>query len=78
MGLFFMYLIYRCDCGRVLYSEDYNKTHKCPSCNKVLKTKSRRVLFKTEDKDMARLKVQELQNELYHNTGFTTANNLRK
>lgn len=70
-----MFLIFRCDCGRVLYSKDYVKTRKC-TCGKNLKVKGRRVLFKTEDIDSAISKVQELQDEIYHNTGFIRGDKL--
>ena len=37
------YLIYRCDCGRVLYSKETAKTKKC-TCGKTLNVKKRRIL----------------------------------
>ena len=73
-----MYLVFRCDCGRVLYCSDRYKSHKCGVCGKVLKVKSRRVLHRTMDVDVARLCVSELQDELFHNTGFVSADKLKK
>ena len=72
-----MYIVFRCDCGRVLYTRDDKKSKKCPSCNKVLKVKDRRILGKSEDIDNVRVYVQDLQNQIYHNTGFTTADNIK-
>ena len=71
-----MYLVFRCDCGRVLYANEEYDTKKCSKCGKVLKIKNRRVLGKTENMDDARVFVQELQDTLYHNTDFITANKL--
>lgn len=73
-----MYIIFRCDCGRVLYTHDYKKTKKCPKCNKTLKVKQRRILGKSENIDDVRTYVQELQDQIYHNTDFTTADKLKK
>jgi len=72
-----LYVIFRCDCGRVLYTHKDNKTKKCPQCNKTLKIKQRRILGKSEDIETARAYVQELQNQIYHNTNFTTAYNIK-
>ena len=71
-----MFLVFRCDCGRVLYSKDSVKTRKCP-CGKSLNVKQRRVLYKTTDLDTAIKCVQELQDEFYHNTGFISATELK-
>lgn len=35
------YLIFRCDCGRVLYSKDTTKTKKC-TCGKSLNVKKKK------------------------------------
>ena len=65
-----MYLVFRCDCGRVLYCSDRYESHKCGVCGKVLN--------RTMDVDVARLCVSELQDELFHNTGFVSADKLKK
>lgn len=70
-----MYLVFRCDCGRVLYSRDDKNTRKCV-CGKTLKVKQRRVLAKVEELDTVIEYVQELQDNLYHNTGFVTGDKL--
>ena len=72
-----MYIVFRCDCGRVLYTRDDKKTKKCPSCNKTLKVKQRRILGKSENIEDIRVFVQDLQNQIYHNTGFSTADNIK-
>lgn len=72
-----MYVVFRCDCGRVLYTKDYKKTKKCPNCSKTLNVKQRRVLAKSEDIDDVIAFVQQEQDRIYHNTGFMTADNLR-
>lgn len=70
-----MYVVFRCDCGRVLYSKEGVATRKC-TCGKTLKVKSRRVLVKVEDlQDVAEV-VQELQSQIYNNTDFITADKL--
>lgn len=70
-----MYLVFRCDCGRVLSTRDDRKTKKC-LCGKTLKVKERRLLARVEDiKDVPSV-VQHYQNEIYHNTGFMRANEL--
>ena len=73
-----VYIIFRCDCGRVLYTREDKKTKKCPQCNKTLKVKQRRILGKSKNIDDVRLYVQDLQNQIYHNTDFTTANNIKR
>ena len=70
----FMYLVFRCDCGRVLVAREEQKTRKCP-CGKVVKVKGRRLLCKVEDIREVPIVVQELQSEIYNNTGFVTADN---
>lgn len=70
-----MYLVFRCDCGRVLYSREDKTTRKCV-CGKTLKVKQRRVLAKVEELDTVIEYVQELQDSLYHNTGFVTGDKL--
>lgn len=70
-----MYLFFRCDCGRVLVAEESSKTRECP-CGKKVKIKGRRVLRKCVDSRDIPLIVQELQSELYQNTGFISADKL--
>lgn len=72
-----MYLIFRCDCGRVLYAKEGVNTRKC-TCGKTLKVKSRRLLVKTETQQQATEMVQEFQNQLYQNTDFITADKIKK
>lgn len=69
------YLIYRCDCGRVLYSKDTTKTKKCP-CGKVLNVKKRRILKIADSANLATYAVQKMQEEIYGGTCFKTANEL--
>lgn len=77
-GIKKMYIIFRCDCGRILYTKHYKKTKKCPQCNRTLQIKNRRILKKTENINTAIQYTQQEQNRIYHNTGFTTANNIKK
>ena len=73
---FFMYLVFRCDCGRVLYSKEGVMTRKC-TCGKTLKVKDRRILVKVEDVNDVAEVVQELQDNIYHNTDFITADKIK-
>ena len=70
-----MYLIFRCDCGRVLYAKEGIATRKCV-CGKTLKVKSRRIFKKALTREDATRAVQEMQDELYKNTGFMKASDL--
>lgn len=70
-----MYLIFRCDCGRAMYSKEGVMQKKCV-CGKVFKVKSRHIIAKTEDVQMAAEKVRELQEEKYGGAVFTTANKI--
>ena len=70
-----VYLIYRCDCGRVLYSKDSSKTHKC-SCGKTLNVRKRRILKKVETASDASVEVQNMQEEIYGGLRFRTADEL--
>ena len=72
-----MYLIFRCDCGRVLYAKDNVKTRKCV-CGKTLKVKQRRIFRKVETREEASEAVQEMQNEIYGNTDFQLASTIKK
>lgn len=69
------YLIYRCDCGRVLYSKDTTKTKKCP-CGKALNVKKRRILKIADSAIQATYAVQKMQEEIYGGTCFKTADEL--
>lgn len=70
-----MYLIFRCDCGRVLYAKEGVATRKCV-CGKTLKVKSRRIFKKVASREEASEAVQEMQNEIYGNTDFKLASDL--
>ena len=70
-----MYLIFRCDCGRVLYSKQGVATRKCV-CGKTLKIKERRIFKKVNTREEATLAVQEMQDKIYKNTGFMKASDL--
>ncbi len=70
-----MYLIFRCDCGRVLYGKKGVATRKCV-CGKTLKVKQRRIFKKVNTREEASLAVQEMQDEIYGNTDFTLASDL--
>ncbi|MBQ2962392.1 DUF1922 domain-containing protein [Methanobrevibacter sp.] len=67
-----MYLIFRCDCGRVLYAKKGVATRKCP-CGKTIKVKSRRILQKVETAEDAIYVVQKMQEEIYGESVFSTA-----
>ena len=70
-----MYLIFRCDCGRVLYAKEGVATRKCV-CGKTLKVKGRRIFKKVETREEASYAVQKMQDEIYGNTGFIKASDL--
>ena len=70
-----MYLIFRCDCGRVLYAKEGVATRKCV-CGKTLKVKGRRIFKKVETREEASYAVQQMQDEIYGNTGFIQASDL--
>ena len=67
-----MYLIFRCDCGRFLYAKKGVATRKC-TCGKTIKVKSRRILKKVETANEASMAVQQMQEEVYGGSSFTTA-----
>lgn len=69
------YLIYRCDCGRVLYSKEGSKTKKC-TCGKTLNVRKRRILKIAETSALATQAVQEMQEEIYGGSIFRTADEL--
>jgi len=70
-----MYLIFRCDCGRVLYAKKGVATRKC-TCGKTIKVKERRIFKNVETREEASEAVQEMQDEIYGNTGFKLASEL--
>ena len=70
-----MYLVFRCDCGRVLSANEANKTRKCP-CGKTIKISSRRILTKVEDSKDVPYIVQEFQDAIYNSTDFISADKL--
>lgn len=69
------YLIYRCDCGRVVYSKEGSKTKKC-TCGKTLNVRKRRILKIAETADLAARAVQDMQEEIYGGIIFKTADQL--
>ena len=71
-----MYVIFRCDCGRVLYAKQGVKTRKC-TCGKTLKVKGRRILQKVETAQDASEAVQKMQEEIYGGTMFRTADEFK-
>jgi hypothetical protein len=70
-----MYIIFRCDCGRAMYSKEGVMQKKCV-CGNVFKVKSRRIIATTDDAQLAVEKVKELQEEKYGGAVFTTADKL--
>ncbi|MBR5503941.1 MAG: DUF1922 domain-containing protein [Methanobrevibacter sp.] len=72
-----MYVIFRCDCGRVLYAKQGVKTRKC-TCGKTIKVKSRRILQKVETANDASLAVQKMQEEIYGGSMFKTAEEFKE
>lgn len=70
-----MYIVFRCDCGRAMYSREDVISKKCV-CGKTFKVKSRRIIAKTEDAQLASEKVRELQEEKYGSAFFTTADKI--
>ena len=70
-----MYILFRCDCGRAMYSKEGVLQKKCV-CGKTFKVKSRRIIAKTDDVQLAAEKVRELQEERYGGAIFTTADKI--
>ncbi|MEN4018607.1 MAG: DUF1922 domain-containing protein [Methanobacterium sp.] len=70
-----MYVIFRCDCGRAMYSREGVIQKKCV-CGKTFKLKSRRIIAKADDIQLASKKVRELQEEKYGRAYFTTADKI--
>ena len=69
------YLIYRCDCGRVLYSKEGVKTKRC-TCGKTLNIRKRTILKKDDSVALATQAVQDMQEEIYGGSIFKTADQL--
>ena len=72
-----MYLIFRCDCGRVLYAKKGVATRKC-TCGKTIKVKGRRILQRVETAQDASYAVQKMQEEIYGDSMFRTAEEMKK
>jgi hypothetical protein len=70
-----MYLIFRCDCGRAVYSKEGVASKKCV-CGKSLKVKGRRIIAKVGEAEQASDMVRELQEEKYGIAYFTTADKI--
>lgn len=58
-----MYLIFRCDCSRFLYSRAEEKTRGCPICGKRLKVRERKIFYKVNTAKEASEAVKALQKE---------------
>ena len=72
-----MYLIFRCDCGRVLYAKKGVATRKC-TCGKTIKVEGRRILQRVETAQDASYAVQKMQEEIYGDSMFGTAEEMKK
>ena len=72
-----MYLIFRCDCGKVLYGKEGVATRKCV-CGKSLKMKERRIFRKVETVEDASEAVREMQEEIHGTATFEKASELSK
>ena len=72
-----MYLIFRCDCGRVLYGKEGVASRKCP-CGKTLKVKYRRIFKEVETAEEASKAVQEMQEDIYGEMTFKKASQVPK
>ena len=70
-----MYLVFRCDCGRAMYSKEGVVRKKCV-CGKTITLKSRRIIKKTDHFKTASELVRELQEEKYGGLKFTTADKI--
>lgn len=70
-----MYIIFRCDCGRAMYSKSTFASKKCV-CGKNLKVKERRIIAKVEEAEQASDMVRKLQEEKYGGAFFTTADKI--
>lgn len=70
-----MYIIFRCDCGRAVYSKEGAASKKCV-CGKNLKVRERRIIAKVEEVEQASDKIRDLQEEKYGDAFFTTADKI--
>lgn len=60
-----------------MYAKEGVATRKCV-CGKTIKVKSRRIFKTLETANQASKAVQEMQEEIYGNTGFKTADTIKK
>lgn len=58
-----MYLIFRCDCSRFLYSKAESKTRNCPVCGRRLKVRGRKIFYTVSTAKEASNVVRTLQTE---------------
>ncbi len=65
-----MYIIFRCDCGRALYSREGTKTRKCV-CGRTVNVKERRIFGRADGFEEASEMVRKLQEEKYGSCHFT-------
>lgn len=72
-----MYILFRCDCGRTMYSKQGVARKKCV-CGRNLKIKDRKILCRTDTASKAAEMVQKYQEEKYGNAYFTTADKIYK
>jgi len=70
-----MYILFRCDCGRAMYSKEGVARRKCV-CGKNIKVIERRIIAKVEEVGQASDMVKELQEEKYGDAYFTTADKI--
>jgi Domain of unknown function (DUF1922) len=70
-----MYIIFRCNCGRAIYTLKGVDQKKCV-CGKNLKVKERKIIAETDDHLKAAEIVQKLQEEKFGGAFFTTADKL--
>ena len=71
-----MYLVFRCDCGRVLSAHETQKTRQSP-CGKTVKVKNRRILAKVEESRDVPSVVGDFQDAIYRSHGFVTADKIK-
>jgi hypothetical protein len=67
-----MYFIYGCPnskCRKYFISEKFNKTDKCPKCEKTHKIDTLRIHYQNEDKDLVEYMLEKLNT--YHIQLFT-------
>ena len=70
-----MYIIFRCDCGRAIYTRKGVEKKKCV-CGKNLKVKERRIIAETDEHLNAAEIVQKLQEKKFGDAFFTTADKI--